>query len=592
VDKVDYQIVYPNPVPPGVNLEKNVKVTMRDGIRIAVDIYKPLEEHTPLPVILAYSSFTKERIFESAKPGFYCRKGYICIQASERGIGINEGQYTFQGIKSAEDGYDIIEWIAAQPWCNGQVAMMGASGYGVMQWITATLNPPHLKTLVVLATTDNYRGLCYPGGVLRKPFVQYLITALSMGAIWPGPVPDKQLPVNIMAEILSHTEDGPFWWEHGSTWNRIERIKCPVLNMVQAPNRLHTVDHLRSYNDIKSPKKLLITPWTNENYQPWIFETLSFNEYILKWMDYWLKGVQNGILEEPEVAIFDNGLGKWRYEQEYPLARTTWHKFYIHAKNEASDFEGLINTSPPEKGDKNTIYHNISLNTDQTTSYGENITANSPDQADQPRYLVYMTKPLEDDLKIGGPISITLYAATAEEVTSDWSFFVKMGEMVAEGVPLNPVTGRPEVKPEISDKFVPASVHIWSWGCLKAKYRELDAKLSKPGMPWHSFNNPADIKPDTVYEFQIELQPVFKTFKKGNRIWLKIASDDVLYSTRDATSQFVETPTHLARNEITIYQIQEYPSHLLLPVIPEKAEIAPVSSPLREALPGAPRLIK
>jgi uncharacterized protein len=584
VDNKNYKIVYPNPVPAGVKLEKNVMVTMRDGVQLALDIYRPVEDSGPLPVILAYSSFTKERIFESAKPGFYCRKGYICVQVAERGIGLNQGQFTFQGPKSAEDGYDVIEWIAAQPWCNGSVAMMGASGYGVMQWVTAPLNPPHLKAMVTLGTTDNYRGLCYPGGVLRKPFVQYLITAMSLNAIWPGPVPGKLPPVNVMAEIISHMEDGPFWLEHGSTRDRISRIQCPVLNIVQAPNRLHCVEHLRSYKDIRSPKKLVLTPWTNENYQPWIFETLAFNEYILRWLDYWCKGMQNGIMEEPPVAIYDNGLGTWRYESEYPLARTQWKKFYLHAG--AAD--GLIDNAPPLEAESPDVFHNLSLNADQATSYGSSVLAGQ-DQGEK-RHLVYVSEPLKQDLKLYGPLSLTLYAATAEEVTLDWSLFVKMGEMAPQGVPLNPVTGQPEIKPEASDRFVPPAVHIWSWGSLKAKYRETDASLSRPGMPWHSFQHPAELKPNTIYEFQIELQPVFKTFKKGSRLWLKIASDDVLYSTRDASSQYVEVPQRPNRSEITLYHSRTYPSHLLLPVIPEQAEIAPISPLLAQSLPGAPRL--
>jgi len=177
-----YELAYPNPVPEGVSLEKNLYAEMRDGIKIAVDVYRPADAQGALPVILAYSSFPKERIFESAKPSYYCKHGYICVQAAERGIGLNEGKFSFQGPKAAEDGYDLIEWIAAQPWCDGNVAMMGASGYGVMQWLTAPLNPPHLKALAVLATTDNYRGLCYPGGVLRKAFVEYLITSITIGA--------------------------------------------------------------------------------------------------------------------------------------------------------------------------------------------------------------------------------------------------------------------------------------------------------------------------------------------------------------------------------------------------------------------------
>lgn len=578
-----YDIVYPNPVPEGVVLEKNLYATMRDGIKIAVDVYKPEDAVDPLPVILAYSSFPKERIFESAKPGFYCRNGYICAQASERGVGLNGGQFDFQGAKSAEDGYDIIEWIAAQPWCDGNVAMMGASGYGVMSWLTASTNPPHLKTIVVLGTTDNYRGLCYPGGVLRKPFVQYLVTQFAIGALWPGHVPGKEPPANVMKDILSNYEDGPFWWGHGSTWKKIEQIKVPVMNLVHVPNRLHTTSHLRSYKDLKSPKKLMITPWTKENYQPWIFETVSFNQQILKWLDYWMKGVDTGIMGEPEIAVYDSGTGKWRYENEYPLARTKWTKYYLA--------DGNIGTAPPANVEKPDIYRNLSVDADMIMSYGATAGTKLGQKIEKPGYIIYTTPPLEEDLTIYGPVSVTLYAATAEEVTSDLSFFVKMGEMAAEGVPLNPVTGEPEVKPEITDRFTPPEVQIWTWGSLKAKYREVDEEMSAPGSPWHSFDKPEEIKPNTVYEFQIELIPLFRTFRKGNKIWLKVSSSDNLYSTRDVTSRFIETPILQSQSEISIYHTPEYPTHVLLPIIQDAPEVAPVKPPLIDAVPGAPRII-
>jgi uncharacterized protein len=574
------KIVYPLPVPPGVRLEKNVYVKMRDGIKIAVDIYLPAKGKRPWPVIFAYSPFQKERFFESAKPAFYCAHGYVCVQAAERGSGINEGQFTFQSPQAAVDGYDIIEWMAKQTWCSGNVGMMGASGYGVAQWITAPLNPPHLKALAVLATTDNYRGLCYPGGVQRKPFVLNMISGLVSAAIWPGPVPGKEPPLNIVSEILANTQDGPFWWGHGSGWKTISKIKTPVLNILNVPNRLHAVTHLRSYQEIKAPKKLVVTPWTNENYQPWIFETTAFNEYVLRWFDYWLKGKDTGIMDEPEVAIFDMGTGEWRFENEYPLARTRWTKYYLHSLEKLSSGK----SGEKEKAD---TYKNISLNTALMASYGIKLDTGRMKE----HYVTYISAPLEQNLKINGPVSFTLYAATAEEVTSDWSFFIKMGEMVPKGVPLNPVTKLPEIKPEANDPFTPPNVQIWSWGSLKAKYREVDEKRSRTGLPWHNYNKPAALKPDTIYEFKIEMQPIFKTFRKGCHIWLKIASDDALFSTWDASSEYVERPLNPVKNELTIYHDAAHPSHLLLPVIPDALEIVPVKSPLKDALPGAPRFV-
>ena len=86
-----------------------------------------------------------------------------------------------------------------------------------------------------------------------------MVSGLTQAAIWPGPVPGKEQPMNTIAEILAHTEDGPFWWEHGGSWTRIGQIKSPVLNIVNTPNRLHATYHLRSYSDIMSPKKLVVT---------------------------------------------------------------------------------------------------------------------------------------------------------------------------------------------------------------------------------------------------------------------------------------------------------------------------------------------
>jgi predicted acyl esterase len=108
-------------------------------------------------------------------------------------------------------------------------------------------------------------------------------------------------------------------------------------------------------------------------------------------------------------------------------------------------------------------------------------------------------------------------------------------------------------------------------------------------LPWHQFQNPQQLKPRNIYEFQIELQPVFKSFKKGCRIWLKIASDDVLYSTLDSASRYVETPISPENSRISIYHDVKHPSHIMLPVIPDAPEITPVKPPLRDAVPGAPR---
>ena len=245
---------------------------------------------------------------------------------------------------------------------------------------------------------------------------------------------------------------------------------------------------------------------------------------------------------------------------------------------------GILSPEIPSGNEEADTFYNISLNAALMASYG--IDSPAPTL---PHYVTYLSSPLEEDLRVWGPASFTLYASTTEKVTSDLSFFVKVGEMVPEGVPVNPVTGDPETKPEASDPWTPGAVQLWSWGSLKAKFREIDGRRSRPGSPWHPFQNPQELDQNTVYEFQIELQPIFKTFRKGCRIWLKIASDDALYSTLDSSSRYVETPLSQENSRISIYHDAKYPSHLLLPVIPDIPESRPVKPPLTDALPGAQR---
>lgn len=123
---------------------------------------------------------------------------------SSRNKGRNEGRFALHGPQAAQDGYDLVEWIAGQPGCNGNVAMMGASGYGIMQWKTAPPNPPHLKALVVPATTDNCGGLCYPGGMLREPLVLGLVSRMTTAAISPGPISGKEPPICHDPKFPSH----------------------------------------------------------------------------------------------------------------------------------------------------------------------------------------------------------------------------------------------------------------------------------------------------------------------------------------------------------------------------------------------------
>jgi len=538
------------PLPPGIKLEENVYITMRDGVKLAVDVYKP-EKEGYYPVILGLCPYKKEAQAasplkgyhsEGGNPSCYVPHGYVVVFATTRGAGMSQGQYNFFDSMEQQDGYDLVEGIAQQPWCDGNVGMLGGSYLGMSQYYVAAQRPPHLKCITPCdASTDMYRDFVYQGGGM---FFRYFMSLWGVNLIneclYPGPVEGKLPPMNFLSEWLTHYLDGP-WYRERSAINFIDKIEVPVLDVASASAWLHSRGQLIGYSKIRSPKKLLVCPriyYTMFSTLYWHNERI--NKYILRWLDYWLKGIDTGIMDEPPVVIYDDGKDEWRYENEYPLARTKWMKFYLHS-NPARPTEppqGLISMEEPEESEE-------------------------PDKFKAPRpraeltlnkaVLAYATPSLNEDLTLQGPLSVTLYGSSVTTDTSPLAWFVKVGDVAPDG-----------------------TVKLITKGNLKASHREVDEARSKPGQPWHSFQNPVIVEPNKIYDYQIEIQPIFHTFKAGHKIWLQIASDDPDFILENFSDQ-VPGPVPA---ENSIHHDKAHPSHLLLPVIPDAPIISPVKEPL------------
>jgi len=550
VDRPAVTTIYPGEIPkpdmPGVKVEENIYVEMRDGVKLALDIYHP-EKEGRYPVILSMCPYLKE--MQQCHPGwchsieagatvFFVTKGYIHVIAQCRGSGMSQGQWAFLDTKEQQDGYDLIEWIAKQPWCDGNVGMIGDSYWAWIQYLVAAQRPPHLKCIVPHdGGTDMYRDAFYQGGIFNGgEFGNHWTLDSVFQCIWPGPVEGKLPPLNFAAELAAHPSDGPFYRERSGWW-QADKIEVPALVCV-ALTPLHSRSQLAIYPKIKSPKKLLVEPETGYWAHLRFVTDRNLNEYVLRWLDHWLKGKDTGMMKEPEVAIFDGATRKWRYENEYPLKRTEWTKFFFHGGKATSQ--------------KETLYGSLSL---------EAPAKEKPDQYKLPDstalllagkpVLVYATPPLKKEVRIWGPLSATLYGSSTQK---DTAWFVKLFD----------------VGPRKEMKFL-------SRGILRGSFREVDEERSMPGQPFHPFQNPVFLEPKKVYEFQIEMKPIFYTFKAGHRIQLEIANDDLSYfgSLHSLDIQRLPMPA-----EIAIYHDPGYPSHLLLPVIPDAPTIRKVKPPL------------
>jgi predicted acyl esterase len=356
--------------------------------------------------------------------------------------------------------------------------------------------------------------------------------------VWPGPVEGKLPPMNLQHEVASHPYDGPFYWER-SAWTKLKRIKTPVMSIVPQGGSMHMRGQLAGWPEIQAPKKLMVVPpagfWSHLRF----LTDRNLNRQMLRWFDYWLKGIDNGIMAEPAVAIFDSGTRQWRYENEYPLARTEWTKLYFSGdglqRGAPIDTDGARRFRMPE-------------------SYTQLVAGKAA--------LAYTTAPAENPFVLWGPASVTFYASSSQ---IDTAWFVKLADIPPEGAPRN-----------------------LSRGILKASFRAVDPGRSFQGRPFHPFLRQELLEPGMIYEFQIELRPLFHTVKVGHRLQLQISSDDIQYTNPRLPMDLLLLPWPV---ENAIYSDATHPSHLLLPAIPDAPEIAPVDSPVADIdwplMPGA-----
>lgn len=551
-------------LPEGIVLEENHRVPMRDGVELAVDIYRP-DEDGEYPGILSMSPYIKEiqqwptalsHSIEAGRTSFFVPNGYVHVIVSSRGSGLSQGRWSPFDLDQQQDGYDMVEWIAQQPWCNGSVTMLGDSYFAIMQWLVALQRPPHLKCIAPAdGSTDFYRDYAWKGGLFNTSFFGMWGPDTLAQCFWPGPVEGKLPPADMFNDFLSHPEDGPFWWNI-SSWTRIEELEVPVLSVVPQPSYNHSRGQLAAYPRIRAPKKLVVLPWNIQSHV--IFtESIPLNQYILRWFDHWCKSEDTGIMDEPEVMICDSVTQEWKCEDEYPLARTEWTEFYFHSGADGPATEppyGGLSAQPPseEEPDRyptgSRLPFTADMSHDPMTPPGTaRIISGEPQ-------IAFVSEPLDEDLQVWGPIGVTVWASTN---TLDSAFFAKVGDVGPDG-----------------------RRRIISENVLKASHREVDQTRSSPGQPFHPHQAPVRPEPGEIYEYRIELPPKFWTFRSGHRIWVQISSDDNVYHMMlhtVYTSELLPVP-----GEMVIYHDAEHPSHVLLSVIPEAPREQPVPSPVNE----------
>ena len=579
-------------------IDKDVPVPMRDGAMLRADVYRPA---TPgkYPVILQRTPYNKNLLAGVMLMLDVVRtasEGYAVVIQDTRGRYASDGEfYAFRD--DIRDGYDSVEWCAMQVWSDGNVGMYGASYVGATQWLAALSTPPHLKAIFPLITASHYHaGWTYQGGAFALGFnLSWTLARLApdtymrlirkdgapadqlrhqlsqlIGAIddlrgWFQHLPLKGFPfLNEAApyfyDWLVHPDDDDYW----ARWNieaRHSAVRVPACN-VGGWYDIFLGGTLRNYlgmcahgatQEARQGQKLVIGPWYHTlplgNVVGEVDYGFSSHAFVadldglhIKWFDYWLKGKQNGLFEEPPVRIFVMGENVWRNENEWPLARTQYTKYYLHSNGNANSLHGDGRLSPePPRTEPTDVYisdprHPVPTRGGGVTGWPAAMPGGAFDQRtieERHDVLVYTTPILERDVEVTGPLTLSLYAATS---AVDTDFTAKLVDVQPDGYARN-----------LTD------------GILRGRYRgsRAAAKLLTPG---------------EVYEYAIDLWATSNVFKAGHRLRVEIASSNFPRFDRNpqtgaAAAEALQLEPALQR----VFHDESRPSHIVLPIIPREA---------------------
>src|SRR5262245_38367891 len=563
-----------------VIVEKDVALTARDGTVLRSDVYRPADAGR-YPVLLGRTQYGKETWGAWIAPERTAGQGYVVVVNDMRGQFASEGEFDpFR--YDVEDSYDVVEWCAAQPWSDGKVGMFGSSSCGFVQLLAAVAQPPHLVAIAPKQTWSSFgRGCVYdPGGAFSMYTQEWALLQTNIDpdgrigrerpdhaavrqaaarAMWQVGRWHQHLPVRELPPLPHDVAPYYFRWlehpDHDAYWQPLnvaaqyERIQVPALHLVGWFDRF-AVGTVQNYRGIlerggaaaRRHQKLVIGPWPHgvpvidasgdQHYGP--AGSVDVRALVLRWYDYWLKGIANGVLDEPPVRLFILGENAWRDEREWPLARTRYTRYYLHSGGRANtlDGDGALSPLPPEDEPPDSYLYDPADPTPSVPGRPERPRGSVDQRAIERRgdVLVYSTPPLARDTEVTGPVVAHLWAATSAPDT-DW--LVKLVDVYPDGY-----------------------VFRLSEGVLRARYRE-------------SQERPTLLEPGQLYAYTIELAPVGNLFRAGHRIRVEVASASFPQYDRNMNTghAFGEDTVGVAAVQL-VYHDGAHPSYVELPVIP------------------------
>ena len=526
------------PLPCDIRWDRDVPVTLRDGVTIYTDVLRPVDSGE-VPAIVAWSPYGKSipqkdvqsgvdpqevtGLSKSEGPdaGFWVSHGYAVVNPDARGAGKSQGDIHGWGSVDGQDGYDVIEWIAQQPWNTGKVALHGTSWLAMAQWFIAQTKPPHLFAIAPWnGTSDIYRQNVMFGGIPNAAFLAGVFSHLAGAALVERP--DK------MAE--THPLMDEYWQDKAA---KLETITVPAYSVTDVVTDLHRMGAFEGHRRLGSENKWLRV----DNRQEWTDQYDPANEEdLLRFFDYFVRGFDNGWQDTPRVrmAVLDPG-GEDRLNVPYtswPLQETRYERLYLGA-------DGQLQSTPAT----------TAVQTSYAATTGQSVFAYR----------------FSSDTQLTGYLKAHLWIEAQDADEAD--LFVLVEKLDKYGKLLVP----DEVSARQYFPIPPPGAH----GRLRASLRKLDPTLSTEFVPIQAFDQPEMLHPGEIVLVEIAIMPASEIFHAGEQLRLTIAGHEFSAPSTSAAPSgllaFMHPLPPVQTNNAGAHVIHgggDHQSFLQIPVIP------------------------
>ena len=566
-----------------VKVERAVSVKMRDGVILRGDIFRP-DAEGKFPALLQRTPYRRATWgYDVDFAQRAAARGYVVFLQDVRGRYTSDGEW-YPFLHESEDGYDTIEWIAAQPYSDGRVGMFGGSYVGATQMLAAIAQPPHLAGICPIVTASDYHnGWTYQGGAFEQWFDQSWTTGLAQDTLehqierMPSTPEDVNvLPltaypifnrnpagvINVSASTiapyfldwLAHPSYDDYW-RRWSIEEHYADIRVPALHTA-AWYDIFLGGSLRNFIGLKARaateearkgQRLLVAIGGHAgegrkigeiDFGP---EAEKFNEseVTLHWYDFLFKGARNEFATGKAVKIFVMGIDQWRDEDDWPLARAKSTKYFLHSQGRANTAGGngsLSTLAPGAEPSDEFVYDPAK----PVPTVGGPLCCDSDHLAPGPRdqrsveerndVLVYSTSPLDHDLEVTGHVRLEFFAASS---AVDTDFTAKLLDVAPDGTAIN-----------------------LTEGILRARYRDSQA-------------TPALLVSGRAYLLSIDLWATSNVFRTGHRLRLELSSSNFPRFDRNLnTGEPASNSATWVKATNTIFHDKTRPSALILPVVP------------------------